>query len=215
MRTSAIIMAGGFSKRFGQDKGLVILAGRPLVVHVTDRISTLVDEIIVVVRSKEQEKAYACFTESKIRLAKDKRESQSPLVGALTGFEAASNEYAVLLPCDTPFVSTSVMRLMFELCVGRDAVIPRWPNGYLEPLQAVYNTSAAYVAAIKALETEKLDMFSMIAKLRKIRYLSTLVVAQLDLKCLTFFNVNTPVDLKKAEHLLKSTRHHSLGSVSI
>ena len=70
----------------------------------------------------------------------------------------------------------------------------------------MYSTSAC-VAGIEALETEELDMSSMIAKLRKIRYLSTLVVTQLDLKCLTFFNVNTPAALKKAEHLLKSTRH--------
>jgi len=191
----------------------VILAGKPLIFHVTDRISTFVDETIIVLRSKEQEKAYTHLTGPKIRFAIDKCKIQSPLVGALAGFEAASNEYSVLFPCDTPFVSTSLTQLMFELCIGRDAVIPRWPNGNLEPLQAVYNTSAARAAALKAIEAGKLDMRSMIAYLR-VRYLSTLVVSQLDPEYLTFFNVNTHVDLKKAEHLLKSTHYQGSGAVS-
>ncbi len=33
-----MVLAGGFSKRFGQDKGLVELAGKPLVLHVLDRM---------------------------------------------------------------------------------------------------------------------------------------------------------------------------------
>jgi molybdopterin-guanine dinucleotide biosynthesis protein A len=214
LRRSAIIIAGGFSKRFGQDKCLVTLAGKPLFIHVTDRISALVNETVVVVRSEEQEETYTYLTGSKMRLATDKCKNQSPLVGALAGFEAASNEYSALLPCDTPFVSTGVIQLMFELCVGKDAVIPRWPDGNLEPLQAVYNTSAARTAALKAIEAGKLDMRSMIAHLKGVRYLSTLVVGQLDPECLTFFNINTHLDLKKAEQLLKSKRHRKLGTVS-
>ena len=46
---AAIILAGGFSSRFGQDKGLLQLARKPLVRHVLDAISPLVDEKIVVV----------------------------------------------------------------------------------------------------------------------------------------------------------------------
>jgi molybdopterin-guanine dinucleotide biosynthesis protein A len=203
LQASAIIIAGGFSKRFGQDKGLINLASKPLILYVIDRISPIVSEIIVVVHSKEQENVYAHFTEPKVHLARDTCETQSPLVGALTGFEAVHNEHALLLPCDTPFVSTDVMQLILELCASKDAVIPRWPNGYVEPLQAAYNALTARVAATKALEAGKLDMRSMIANMRQIRYLSTLVVEQLDPEYLTFFNINTPVDLKRAEHLLQ------------
>jgi len=43
----------------------------------------------------------------------------------------------------------------------------------------------------------------MIDNLRGVRYVSTMVLEQLEPDLLTFFNVNTPQDLKKADSLLK------------
>jgi GTP:adenosylcobinamide-phosphate guanylyltransferase len=56
------------------------------------------------------------------------------------------------------------------------------------------------------LNEEKRDLLSMINNLSGIRYVSTLVLQQLDSKLLTFFNVNTPDNLKKAETMLKSKK---------
>jgi len=49
----------------------------------------------------------------------------------------------------------------------------------------------------------KRDLSSMIKYLRGIRYVSTLALQQLDPKLLTFFNVNTAEDLKRAESMLR------------
>ncbi len=206
MEKSAIVLAGGFSGRFGQDKGLFTLADKPLILHILDRVSTVVDEVLIVVSSKNQEKAYTPFLKPKARLVIDKYQKQSPLVGALTGFENAYGKYSLLLPCDTPFVSNQIASFLLELCVNKDATIPRWPNGYIESLQAVYYTESALNAANKALDDEKLDMYSMIASLKKVRYVSTLVLKQIDPKLTTFFNINTPKDLRKAEHMLPDKR---------
>ena len=46
-------------------------------------------------------------------------------------------------------------------------------------------------------------MRSMIENLRGVRYISTMVLEQLEPGLVTFFNVNTPQDLKKAESVLK------------
>ena len=54
----AVILAGGFSRRFGRDKGLVVLAGKPLIVHVIDRVSKVADEVLVVVSSAEQKNKF-------------------------------------------------------------------------------------------------------------------------------------------------------------
>ena len=206
MEKSAIVLAGGSSKRFGQDKGLLKLADKPLILHILDRVSTVVNEILVVVSSKSQEQAYTHFLKSKAKIVIDKYETQSPLVGALTGFESARSEYSLLLPCDTPFVSSQISSLLLELCVNNDAAIPRWPNSYLEPLQAAYCTKSVLTAANKALENKKMNMHSMIAYLKKVRYVSTLVLKQIDPKLMTFFNVNTPKDLRKAEYMLADAR---------
>lgn len=206
MDKSAIILAGGFSSRFRKDKGLLPLANKPLIKHVSDIISNIVDEKIVVVSSKVQAEKFAKVVDPDVKVLIDASDVQSPLVGALTGFEETRGEYALLLPCDTPLVSKDVLLLLFELCINKTAAIPRWPNGYIEPLQAVYRTKPALEAAKNALSEGKLDIRSMVEKLRGIRYVSTLVLQQLDPTLRTFFNVNTPLDLKKAEFTLRNMK---------
>lgn len=203
MEKSAIILAGGFSRRFGQDKGLVRLANKPLVEHVLDVISKIIDEKTVVVSSKTQAENYTKILGSEVKVFVDEGIVQSPLVGALKGFKEVRNEYALLLPCDTPLLSKDILLLLFDLCPNKNAVIPRWPNGYIEPLQAVYRTKPALEAAEKALSEGSLNMQGMVDRLRGIRYVSTLVLRQLDPELKSFFNVNTLMDLKRAERILK------------
>ena len=203
LQKSAVILAGGFSRRFGRDKGLVVLSGKPLILHVIDRVSKVADEVLVVVSSEEQKNKFETILEEKANLLIDKDDSQSPLVGAITGFESANSEYSLLLPCDTPLVSTQIVQFLIDMCTNRSAAIPRWPSGYIEPLQAVYRTESALTAAKTALKQGKMNMRSMIDNLRGVRYVSTMVLEQLEPDLLTFFNVNTPQDLKKAESILK------------
>jgi molybdopterin-guanine dinucleotide biosynthesis protein A len=200
---SAIVLAGGFSSRFGQDKGVLELANKPLIRHVVDAVSTVVDETVVVTNSQERVTKYAEVTRSGVKFAVDVCESRSPLIGALTGFGVAHGKYSLLLPVDTPFVSREVVSLLFELCVNRAAVIPRWPTGNIEPLHAVYQTAQALEAAKNAVAEEKLNMRAMIEKLRGVRYVSTLVIQQLDPELRTFFNINTPADLAEAGAMVK------------
>jgi len=166
-------------------------------------VSKVADEVLVVVSSEEQKNKFETILEEKANLVIDKDDSQSPLVGAITGFESANAEYSLLLPCDTPLVSTQIVQFLLDMCTNRSAAIPRWPSGYIEPLQAVYRTESALTAAKTALKQGKMNMRSMIDNLRGVRYVSTMVLEQLEPDLLTFFNVNAPQDLKKAESILK------------
>jgi molybdopterin-guanine dinucleotide biosynthesis protein A len=203
MERAAVVLAGGFSKRLGQDKGLVKLAGKPLMTHVLERASEVVDEVLVVVSSESQKEAYSLVVPNENKIFVDDENVRSPLIGALTGFANTRAEYSLLLPCDTPFVSGKVIELLFETCVGVDAAVPRWPNDYIEPLQAVYMTSSALDATRQALGHGEIRPLNMIRLLRRTRYLSTLVIQQLDPHLTTFFNVNTPLDLVKAEKMIE------------
>lgn len=203
METSAIILAGGFSRRLGRDKGLVELVDKPLILHVLDRIYGIVDETVAVVSSDHQRIVFAPLLGRRARVVVDEREVQSPLVGATTGFKNARGEYSLLLPCDTPFVSSRVATLLLDLCIDKSATIPRWPNGYIEPLQAAYRTKPALKATERALKEGKLDLGSTISHLSGIRYVSTTILQKVDPRLLTFFNINTPEDLKKAESMLR------------
>jgi molybdopterin-guanine dinucleotide biosynthesis protein A len=53
----------------------------------------------------------------------------------------------------------------------------------------------------------------MVDRLRNVRYVSTLVLQQLDPELRTFFNVNTPLDLRKAELMLR--RAHKKDQVGM
>lgn len=203
MKRSAIILAGGFSRRFGQPKALVQLEGKPLLLHVLDRISGVTDETVLVASSIDQKQTFTRLLNPEVKVIVDEQGPRSPLLGALTGFQNARGEHSLLLPCDAPFVSVEIASFLLDLCLQRDAVIPRWPNGYIEPLQAAYQTKTALTAAKTALEHEELDLRSMIARLRKVRYVSTRALRRIDPKLTTFFNVNTPEDLKRAGSMLK------------
>ena len=203
LNKSAVILAGGFSRRFGSDKGLVTLLGKPLVLHVIDQVSNLVDEVLLVISSEIQKRNFDNILENRAKLVMDKDKSQSPLVGTITGFETAKGEYSLLLACDTPLVSRKVIQFLLDLGTNRSAAIPRWPNGYIEPLQAVYHTKSALTAAKTALAQGNRNMQSMIDNLKEVCYVSTMVLEQLEPNLSTFFNINTPQDLKKAESILK------------
>lgn len=206
MDRSAIVLAGGVSSRFGQDKGILKIANKPLIKYVIDAVNPVVDETIVVTNSQDRITEYAKVVATDVRFAIDSCESKGPLIGALTGFGSAHGKYALLLPFDTPFVSREVVSLLFELCLGKAAAIPRWPNEQIEPLHAVYQTKLALEAAQSAVSEGKLTMRAMIEKLRGVRYVSTLVIQQLDPDLRAFFNINTPLDLKKAIAMVKPGR---------
>ena len=203
---SAIIVAGGVSKRFGQSKGLVELAGKPLILHVLNKLATVVRETVVVVKSEVQRKEFSHLIKQRPQIIVDGADFQTPLAGALVGFETVQNEYALLLACDTPFISSQILHFLLDVCVDKAGAIPRWPSGNLEPLHAAYQVKRAAKAAKTALEKGELNMRSMIQNMQNIRYISTTALQQFDQRLITFFNINTLNDLRKAEAIMK---HHT------
>lgn len=202
MKDAIIILAGGLSRRFGQDKCLKKIAGKPLAAYVLDRVAHVADERLIVVGSETQQAELSSVSGLRAGIVVDKYSDHSPLIGALTGFENVSADHALLLPCDAAFVSAEIAALLLDLCVRKSAVVPRWPDGKIEPLQAAYDVKLAAEAARKALQRKR-DMNGMIAHLRGIRYVSTIVLQQYDEKLTTFFNINTLEDWKRAESMVK------------
>lgn len=164
------------------------------------------EEKVIVVSTKTQKNLFSSLFGQMAKVVVDEYEGHGPLIGALTGFETVKSQYSLLLPCDTPFLSSEIATLLLDCCVGRGAAIPRWPNGWIEPLQTAYHTKSAITATKKALDHGKMTMRSMISYLQGVRYISTMVLRKLDPELLTFFNINTPAVLKKAETILK-TKH--------
>jgi molybdopterin-guanine dinucleotide biosynthesis protein A len=205
---SAVILAIDSQGMFSEDKALLKLDNKPLLNHVVDAVKGIVGEVVVVTSSKEQADFFTkIVSSSNVQFAISAGETQGSLAAALTGFEVGQGDYSLLLPFDAPCVSKEVVSLLFELSVGKSAVIPRWPSNECEPLQAVYHTGQALEAARKALAVGEVDVGAMVACLHGVRYVSTLVIEQLDPDFRSFFRVTTPLDLKKAAAMKKPRKH--------
>lgn len=196
MDKSAVILAIDSDHVFSEDKGLLMLNGKPLLLHVVEAVEDIVDEVIIVTCTAEQAKAYKDVAPDATYVV---AESDDAFAAALKGFEAAKSKYSLLLPFDAPFASGDVLILLFDLCIGKSAVVARTPDNEVEPLQAVYDVKLALDAAGKVQSSGEPALKELVSNLKGVRYVSTLVIEQLDPDCRTFFRVKTPLDLKKAE----------------
>ena len=201
---SVIILAGGLSRRIGQNKPLILVGGKPLIAHVLSAAKRVTDNVTVVVNGPAQERGLGRVLPQTKFVVDDRArypESTGPILGMATGFRSVGAGYAAVLPCDVPFVSSEVLDHLFSRCRGGDAAIPVWPDGKWEPLQAVYNVESSIVAFDNTIGEGKLDIISAIKALRKVSYVSTEELRKFDRDLLTFFNVNKKEDLEKAREL--------------
>lgn len=197
----ALILAGGESRRMKENKALIKLGGKPLLRHITEKVRGLTQETVVVIGKNDDLADYKSFLPPSVTILRDIVKGMGPLAGILTGMQTMRSEYAVVLPCDSPFIKLEVLAYLFKMAQGSDAAIPRWPNGKIEPLHAVYRVSAAISAARAALERQELLILDMIKRLGRVIYMDTEKIREIDEEFMTFFNINTPEDLMVAEKL--------------
>jgi len=203
LNKSVVILAFDDSKKFETDKGTIQINGKALLSRVINSVEGVADETIVVTTSKQQADLYTKLVPDTVRFVVSENASKGTLAQALDGFEAASGEYTLLLPYDSPFISTEVTSLLLDLCEGKNAVIARTPDCEAEVFHAVYNTKAAIETAKAAMTEGFFDLEDLADRLRCVRYLSTMVVEQLDDDLKSFFRVLTTLDIKKAVVLSK------------
>ena len=202
----ALILAGGKSKRIGTSKAFIDLNGKPMLLYVVDKAQEIADEIVVAVEKDSDPSSYVRILPPSILVVNDFMVNVGPLAGILVGMSNLSAEYGVVLPCDVPFVNVDVLKLLFDRASGAEAAIPQWPNGYIEPLHAVYRVESALQATRSALKEGKQRVYEMIRRLRGIVYVDVEEIKRIDPNLLTFFNVNSYDDLSRAKLLLNSCR---------
>jgi len=200
---SVVILAFDTTKGFSQDKGMTQIEGKPLLRRVVDAVEGCTDETIIVTESQEQINLYQKLVSPDVEFIVCSDAFRGPLAMAVCGLEAAKGDYTLLLPSDSPFISSEVVDLLFDLSTNKAAVVPRSPDSEPEPLQSVYNTKQALEIAKEAVAEGDYAIEALVERLRCIRFLSTMVIEQLDPDLKTFFRVKNPIDFKKAVVLSK------------
>ena len=186
----------------GRLKALVPVLGVPLIVHVVEAVERVVKEIVVVAKPPDSATIRSALPQ-KIQVIDDERAEQSPLVGFITGARRVSAKDVAYLGCDLPLLAPKLLRALFAALRGYDAAIPRWPDGRIEPMVAVYGRERALTASIKALDSRRFANTDMIAQLSRVRYVSTEELRLADPHLDSFVNVNSPADVDRAEARLR------------
>ena len=201
MGVSAIVLAGGLSRRLGRDKALEPFDGEPLIRRVIGRLSQFTDETVVVVNSEARGSELPLPDDAVI--AVDIFPDSGSLGGIFTGLTVAKNEWGFVVACDMPFLNADLILHMLTLRSGYDAVVPRL-DGYPEPTHAAY--SRACIPHIqRRLEARELKIAGFFDDVR-VRTLAEVEADDLDPGRLSFFNVNTPEDLERAVTLAEEGR---------
>jgi len=188
------VQAGGRSSRMGRDKGLVELAGQPLVEHVIRRLAGLTQDVVITTNHPEP---YHGFGH---RTAADRHAGAGALAGLATALEAARGDPVLVVACDMPFASRALASYLLALSTEAEAVVPR-PGGEYEPLFAVYRR-ACLPAIERALHEGRKRVVSFFPFVR-LRAVEEAEAHSIDDDPYCFFNVNTPADLAEAERRLR------------
>jgi molybdopterin-guanine dinucleotide biosynthesis protein A len=196
---TGVILAGGENKRFeGQNKAFLRIGGKRIVEHLLAVYSRLFDQIVLVTNDP------AAYIDLDALIVTDHYSKRSSLNGLHAGLFAAAHEYAFFAACDTPFAKASMIQHVLENIEHQaDIIIPFTSAGY-EPMFAVYKKSCLPVM-VWQLENDLLKIQGLFRKVR----MKTIAEADLravDPKLLSFFNVNTPDDLIRAEALHNEAR---------
>ncbi len=209
---------GGKSKRFGSiDKGTYKLYGKPLISYQLDTLSRFNTKILLVTRSKTQVQDYlnsidyekiTAFIIDDLELLDDSN-IFTPLIGLYSIFKELSRFKEIskvfIISCDMPLIKYEILDLILKSCDDYDCCIPRWKNGYLEPLFAIYPIEKGLKAAKEMLKKKDYKLLGFFERDWNIHYISVeKEIKPLDRKLTTFININEMNDLNKIKRILSN-----------
>ena len=119
-KITGLVLAGGQGSRFGgQDKGLIELNGRPLIEHVLSRLAPQVGRVLI--NANRNIESYAGYGYEVVSDAYTGY--QGPLAGIASGLQAATSEYLLCVPCDSPLLLANLAERLYDGCAQREARI--------------------------------------------------------------------------------------------
>jgi molybdopterin-guanine dinucleotide biosynthesis protein A len=196
MSTRAIIiLAGGRSFRLGHDKALIRFEGTPFVKHILDRLRPLGDEFLVSIGAKSKIEDFLSVLPNDTIIVQDNANFEGPLAGFSSALQVCKSTVCFLVACDMPFVDPQVVELLFKQSDKAGSAVPRWNDGRIEPLHAVYERDAARHGVSGAIREQSLSMIGLVAHTPNVHFVSVEnEIKLIDPALKTFSNFNTPRD---------------------
>lgn len=197
-----LILTGGNSSRFGQKKAFIEFKGKSFIEHIIARTGPLHTELVISCRNGK-ERLKELFPDAIV--VEDGSDMRSPMTGLYSALPHIRSEYVTILPCDVPLIRKEVIQMLIERALGHDAAVPVWPNGYLEPLTAVYATGSLLQAVKVSWKEGLMRISNAIGMLQDVVFISTEEIKELDPDLQSFININSPADLTALELIKEPT----------
>lgn len=217
---SAIILAGGRSRRMGSDKAFLLYKGHPFVSIVAQEMSKISNEIIVPIGKKDRREFESILRDDHTLIINDEYDLGTPLSGMLTALNYVTNQYAAVVACDLPLVKSEVVSLLYRRASNHSGAVPKWPENRklrvrddesrIEPLCAVYNVSQARQASWEALKRGTVGCRHMLSLLVDVCYVNVTELEALDDELDSLTNINTLDDY----FLLALRKNHGVVNVA-
>ncbi|MEJ7555352.1 MAG: molybdenum cofactor guanylyltransferase MobA [Aquificaceae bacterium] len=186
------VLAGGLSRRFGEDKLLYQIGGKRVIEYTLEALRGVCGRLCLVVKDKEK---FSFLKE--VEVVKDVIEKQFALAGLYTALENLKGDKALIVAGDMPLIRKEVVSLLLRR--ANPPITLFNINGKLYPLFAVYYKQVLpelklYIKAggEKVLDFVKRFPYKEIAEGEVLEYDPTL---------LSFLNMNTRTD---ANNIIKA-----------
>jgi molybdopterin-guanine dinucleotide biosynthesis protein A len=194
---AGFILAGGESSRMGVDKGLLEIAGLPMIVRAARLVESAVGAPAVVVGTPEK------YRELGLRAIADGWPGCGPLGGIATALRASDAEWNLIVACDLPYLTREWLEHLLQRArdSAEEAVVPLnlapANKRRAEPLCAMYHKGSE-PAIRRALERGVRKVTDGLAELR-VEMIEPAKWKGFDSDGLLFKNVNTPADYEEAK----------------
>jgi len=197
------VLAGGGSTRFGQDKALAEIDGKPMLTRMCELLKGATSTVHVVAAPSK----YASLG---IEAVADRWPGEGPLGGIITALQRTEedgpqNEWNLIVSCDMPFLTREWIAFLVQRASQSEAqvVLPRSHHG-LEPLCACYKTNAG--GALQTVFEAGVRKVTQALQQVKTEVLDEADWKRFDSDGRLFWNMNTPVEYDEAKRILKAER---------
>ena len=131
------VLTGGRSSRFGSDKALYRFRGKPMALWVAEAVLTHVPSVTLVGNPD-------LHSSLGIPVIPDQLPGAGPLGGIVAALTHANCQWCLIAACDMPMVARAPLAALIGKTAGSNgkAILPRTPDGRVQPLCAIYSTLA-------------------------------------------------------------------------
>jgi molybdopterin-guanine dinucleotide biosynthesis protein A len=158
---TGVVLAGGLHHANENSPGALV-DGRSPLQRVLDALASVVDDVVITTGPDQPLPFVRC--DLPVVVCEDLLPHRGPLTGIFTGLQCARSEYALVVPCDTPFIQPGLLRDLLASRHGYDAAVPVLA-GHLRPLPGVYRNTCVPALA-RALNGEDLSVTAFLRDLR-------------------------------------------------